>query len=64
MFGGRSKEKDLGTLLDEKLNMQSSPSALAVQKANLTLGYIKRNVTSRAREVILTFYSTLVKPHL
>ncbi|KFQ60555.1 hypothetical protein N334_10176, partial [Pelecanus crispus] len=52
-------EKDLGVLVDEKLDM-SQQWALAAQKANR----IKRSAASRSREVILPLCSALVRPHL
>ncbi|KFQ16502.1 hypothetical protein N330_13907, partial [Leptosomus discolor] len=56
-------EKDLGVLVDDKMNM-SQQCVLAAQKVNCTLGCIKRTVASRSREGILPLYSALMRPHL
>ena len=55
--------KDLRVLVDVKLEM-SQQCPFTMQKANHILDCIKRRVVIRLREVILPFYSVLVKPHL
>ncbi|PKU45422.1 hypothetical protein llap_4275 [Limosa lapponica baueri] len=58
-----SSEKDLGILVDKKLTMRHQ-CALVAKEANRILGSIKKSMASRSREVIVSFYSALVRPHL
>ncbi|KAK4830006.1 LOW QUALITY PROTEIN: hypothetical protein QYF61_008176 [Mycteria americana] len=54
-------EKDLGVLVDIKLNI-SQQYAFTAKKANGILGCIWQSIVSRLREVILLLYSALATP--
>ena len=55
--------KDLGVIISKDLKFSRQCNE-AVKKANMMLGFIKRNFTFKSKETILSLYKSLVRPHL
>jgi len=62
-LGSSLAEKDLGVLVDTKLNM-SQQCAFPAKVVNSILRCMRQSIASRWREVSLPLYSALVRPHL
>ena len=58
-----SEEKDLGVLIDNKLNFRSHIKGI-VSKANRVLGLIRIGFDCLDKEMFLNLYPVLVRPHL
>ncbi len=56
-------EKDLGVIIDSTLSFEQHCDT-AITKANRILGIIRRSFKYMDKEVMLTLYKSLVRPHL
>ncbi|CAM5111945.1 unnamed protein product [Natator depressus] len=57
------EEKDLGVLVDHRMTM-SCQCDMAMKKATAVLGCIRRDISSRDKEVLVPLYKALVRPYL
>ncbi|CAM4690211.1 unnamed protein product [Lepidochelys kempii] len=57
------EEKDLGVLFDHRITM-SCQCDVAMKKAIVVLGCIRRGISSRDKEVVVLLHKALVRPHL
>jgi len=58
-----SAEKDIGVLVDTKLN-SSQQCVVTAKNTNGILDCIRQSITSRSKEVILPLYSAIMRQHL
>ena len=58
-----TEEKDLGILIDDKLKFQQHINQ-QTKKANQRLGMIKRSFSYMDKEMLLTLFKGIVRPHL
>ncbi|CAM4578493.1 unnamed protein product [Caretta caretta] len=57
------EEEDLGVLVDHRMTM-SRQCDMAVKKTNAVLGCIRRGISSRDKEMLVSLYKALMRPHL
>ena len=62
-LGKIDEEKYLGVIVDSQLKFHKH-SAAAVKKANMKLGMIKKSFACLNENVLLLFYTSLVRSHL
>ena len=57
-----TQEKDLGVVIDTG-GEQAAQCQAAIGKANRVLGCFRRGMNYKLKEVVLTLYRNLVRPH-
>ena len=57
------KEKDLGVTMNANMKV-SEQCRIAASKGNQVLGMIRRNITYKAKSLIVPLYKAIVRPHL
>ena len=57
------KEKDFGLTISADMKV-SEQCGIATAKGNQILGLIRRNIVYKEKELIITLYKTIVRPHL